>query len=126
MKEKLKPILAEAKKDPQVLAVIFYGSAARKELHRDVDVCIVLTPSSYTEINLSQTKLKYASLASEGVDVSVFQQLPLYVRVRVVAEGKVLYASDLPALFDLAVSAHRAFEDYKPIYETYMEGVAHG
>lgn len=35
-------IVAKAKKDKNILAVIAFGSFARGEKYRDIDVCIVL------------------------------------------------------------------------------------
>jgi len=124
MNDKLESVLAKAREDDEVLAVLVYGSVARGEPNRDVDVCIVLTPGTYTDLALSQKKLDYASTATEGVDVQVFQQLPTYIRGRVISEARVEYVSDEGVLFDVAVETHRMFEDYKPIYEEYLRGVA--
>jgi predicted nucleotidyltransferase len=117
-------VLGKAKDDEDVLAVIVYGSAVRGEDNRDVDVCVVLKPREYDKITLSEKKLEYAKEASAGVDVQVYQQLPAYIRERVIMEGKVEYTVDEATLFDLAVDTHRMFEDFKPIYDEYLKGVA--
>ena len=121
---KLKSIVEKARKDGDVLAVIVYGSFARGEQYRDLDACVVLKPKSYGRLSLSQKKLRYLSAAPHGVDVKILQQLPAYIQKRVFAEGKVVYAKDRKVLFDVAVDTHRMFEDYKPIYEEYLKGVA--
>ncbi|MFH1054869.1 MAG: nucleotidyltransferase domain-containing protein [Candidatus Altiarchaeota archaeon] len=126
MKEELSRLVGRARRDSSVLAVMVFGSFARGERYRDLDVCMVLKPKRYSDLQLSEKRLEYLSHVGTPVDLQVFQQLPLYVRERVFGEGKPLYVRDESALFDLAVDTHRSFEDYKPIYEEYLRGVADG
>lgn len=58
-----------------------------------------------------------------SLDVQIFQQLPLYIRIRILKEGKILFCSNTGLLYDAAFSTIREFEDYKPIYKSYLEGV---
>jgi len=62
----------------------------------------------------------------EKLDVQVFQQLPLYIRRRVLKEGQVLLCKDEDLLYDIAFDVIRAFEYYRPRYEEYLEGILHG
>jgi predicted nucleotidyltransferase len=122
--QQLERLLSTAQEDHDVLAVILFGSAARGEQTptSDVDVCLVLQPCKYPPLALSRKKLAYLKLGN--LDVHVFQQLPLYIRRRVLKEGKVLFERDTDALYELAFRTAQAFEDFKPVYYTYLAEVA--
>ena len=100
--KQLERLLSKAKEDGEVLAVLLFGSTARGEqtAASDVDVCLLLQPRKYDSLALSRKKLAY--LQGNDLDVHIFQQLPLYIRQRVLKEGKVLFARDLDALYALA------------------------
>lgn len=120
----LERLLKHAQEDSDLLAVLLFGSTARGDdtPKSDVDVCLVLQPHPYDPLTLSHKKLAY--LRQSDLDIHVFQQLPLYIRKRVLKDGKVLFARDLDALYRLAFQTARAFEDFKPIYYTYLAEVA--
>ena len=115
----------EAKTDPEVLAVAFFGSYARGEEYRDIDICIFLSPKEYSPLELSQIKLSYTP-EDEHYDVQVFQQLPLYIQARILNEAKIIYCKNEDQLYDLYFAVEREFEHFKPIYESYLEGVESG
>lgn len=73
-------MLARAKEDPEVLAVILFGSRARGDASAtsDVDICLVLHPGRYSAEYLLSKRLGY--LAEGTADVHVFSQLPIYIR----------------------------------------------
>jgi len=124
--EGLTALLAWAEQDPEVLAVILFGSRARGEdtPDSDIDICLVLEPRSYSDLELSEKKLEY--LAKFDLDIHIYQQLPLYIRHRVLREGKVLFCRDEDKLYDLAFRTIREYEDFKHIYREYLEEIAHG
>lgn len=121
----LKKIVEKVEQDPEVLAVFLYGSIARKEEspQSDVDLCLVLKPRSYTPKELSQKKLDY--LKSAYLDIQVFQQLPIYIKRRIIKEGKVLHCNNDDALYDLCFAVIREFSDFEHIYRDYLAEVAH-
>jgi len=122
---KLEGLLARAREDRDVLAVFLFGSAARGEVgaRSDIDVCLVLNEDALGDpTDASHKRLDY--LAAFDLDVRVFQQLPLYVRHRVLKEGRVLFARDEDLLYRLALRTVRQFERFKPIYHHYLEQVA--
>ncbi len=84
-----------------------------------MDVCLVLRPEAGA--NPSEERLRY--LAEFDLDVHVFQELPLYIRSRVLKEGRILLAKDEDALYELAIGTAKAFEDFKPQYRRYLEAV---
>ena len=122
--KQLERLLSQAQKDSEILAVLLFGSTARDEgtAASDVDVCLLLQPRKYDSLTLSQKNLAY--LQGNDLDVHIFQQLPLYIRQRVLKEGKVLFARDLDTLYALAFRTAQEFEDFKPIYRAYLAEVA--
>lgn len=121
----LQRLLAAVRQDPHILALLRFGSAARgQQVSRsDLDICLILTPQvkSYDPQMLAQKRLEYLDC---NLDLKIFQQLPLYVRQRVLKEGQILYVRDEPALYELACRTAQAFEDFKHIYYDYLEQVA--
>ena len=69
--------------------------------------------------------MAYLEGGSGRLRIHVFQQLPLYVRGRVLKEGVVLLCKDWDALYGIACRTAQAFDDFKPIYRAYLDQVAH-
>jgi predicted nucleotidyltransferase len=121
---RLRLLLERAAADDGVLAVMLYGSAARGDNTRfsDIDVCLLLQDRRADRAEMARKRLDYADL---DLDVQVFQLLPLYVRSRVLKEGRTLFVRDEDALYELAFRTVRAFEDFKPRYRAYLDEVLH-
>jgi len=119
-------LLRRASSDPDVLAVLLFGSTARGEAGpgSDVDVCLVLAPRLYTRGEIAEKRVSY--LGDVDLDVQVLQDLPLHVRRRVLKEGSVLFCRDEEALYDVAFATMRAFERFKRVYDSYLSEVAGG
>ena len=119
-------LLEMVHQDNDVLAVLLFGSVARGEQTScsDTDICLVLIPQTkpYKNIDLSRKRLKY--LKQFDMDIHVFQQLPIYIRRRVLKEGKILFVKNEDTLYDLATLTAKAFEDFKHIYYDYLEEIA--
>jgi predicted nucleotidyltransferase len=118
-------ILTKARKDADVVAVFLFGSRARGESvpGSDTDVCLVLRPGNYGPMVLHQKRLSY--LKEGNADVHVFSQLPLYIRRRVLKEGKILLCQDDDLLYEIAFRTAQAFEDFRHLYYGYLEELAH-
>ncbi len=117
-------LLERAAVDADVLAVLLYGSTARDEATTasDIDICLVLTRAHRSPRQLSDKRLTYLGDA-DGVDVQVFQQLPIYIRQRVLKDGEVLFVRDEDQLYELAFRTVQEFEDFRPRYQTYLKEV---
>jgi predicted nucleotidyltransferase len=117
-------VVARAKGDPQVLAVILFGSRARGDAtaKSDFDVCLVLRADASSDLRAAEKRLEY--LAEADVDLAVFQQLPLNIRSRVLKDGSVLFVRDEDALYALAIRTARAWEDFRHIHRLYLDEVA--
>ncbi len=113
-------------KDPQVIAVLLFGSYVRNEKnYRDIDICLVLD-KKYPNINLSKKKLIYSSLTKSPLEIHIFQQLPIYIRKRILKEGKVLLCKNQPLLYEIAFSTIKEFEFYEKLYNLYLNKIENG
>jgi hypothetical protein len=124
--KRVRKIIEAVEKDSDVLALLLYGSAARGDNSSvsDIDLCVVLVPGARTALDLSRKKLEYA--ANFSTHLSIFQQIPIYVRQRVLREGKVLFCRDTDALYEVAFTTIRELADFDPIYQEYLKEVANG
>lgn len=124
MNSAVERLIEQVRTNDAVLAVLLFGSRARGEQtpESDVDLCLVLHPEKDTPVTRMNVRLEF--LPSERLDIRIFQQLPLYVRRRVLKEGQVLYCRDLDSLYALAYRTAQAFEDFKPRYCHYLEQIA--
>ena len=119
-RQRVARLLQKVEADDRVLALILFGSAARAEETpgSDVDYCLVLLPAKYGPVELSRIKLDY--LSQFEADIHVFQQLPMYIRKRVLRDGKVVFCRDTDALYDVAFTFIREHADYEHIYRDYL------
>jgi len=119
----LNRLLARARNDERVLAVLLFGSRARGAgtPQSDVDLCLVPSLGTANRRLLAELRLEYAS--EFDLDVQVFPLLPLFIRSRVLREGKVLFTRDEDALYEIAARTVRAFEAFKPTYQAYLSEV---
>jgi predicted nucleotidyltransferase len=95
----LERLLSSASADPEILAVILFGSSARDEMtaSSDIDICLVFRLGKADRLALSRKRLEYAE---SDIDVQIFQFLPIYIRRRVLKEGKVLFCRDEEELYE--------------------------
>jgi predicted nucleotidyltransferase len=120
----LEGLVHAAEGDARILAVLLYGSQARGDSSpdSDTDVCLVLSASADSRGEGPQTHLDY--LAFSDLDVRVFQRLPLYIRQRVLKDGKVLHVKNEDDLYEIAFRAVRAWEHFRPFYLQYLQQTA--
>lgn len=123
MRNNLNKLLSLAKKDKEIVAVLLFGSHARgrARLTSDIDVCLVLR----NEENSFGKRIEYSAL-SDNIDVQAFQTMPLYIKARVLKEGKVLHCKDEDFLYEIAIDTIKDFEQFKKAYTTYLERLVHG
>jgi len=125
-REHLARLIERAKRDERILAVILFGSVARNQASHasDVDVCLVADREVAAPGPRAELRMEYAG--NFDLDLSLYRDLPLYLRRRVLADGRVLFVRDEDSLYDLALRTVQEFEDYRPLYEAYLEEVARG
>ena len=118
-----KRVRDKIKKDRLILAVALYGSYARKEPYRDIDLAIILN-KKISNIEMSRIKMRYSSLMPSNFDIKVFQQLPIYIRMQVIKDGKIVLCKNFDDLYELSFLTLKEFGFYKKIYNLYLQNVA--
>lgn len=111
-----------AKADGNVLAVLVFGSYARKESnYRDVDIAIVLDDWKSSGKGGSRL-LPYTKGTDELFELSIFNDLPLNVQTRALNEAILLYVSDRGRFYDLTARVARSWNDFRPNFSVLLNG----
>ncbi len=102
------PVIGELRNRENIMAVIQFGSVARGNAGTlsDIDLCIV-TPREISE----SEKHDLLSYGSRKIDVSLFYDLPLPIRFRVIREGKVLFCRNSLTLHRIVAKTVRQYLD---------------
>jgi predicted nucleotidyltransferase len=121
---KINELARVAKLDEEILALILFGSITRQENlnYSDVDICLILKHQDYSSKYLSYKKLKY--LKEFNLDIQIFQQLPIYIKKRIIGEGKILFCKDEDEVYKIAFKTIEEFADFEHIYRDYLKEVA--
>ncbi|MDO8508577.1 MAG: nucleotidyltransferase domain-containing protein [Nanoarchaeota archaeon] len=120
-----KKFLTEVKNDKEVIAVLVFGSYARGEQYRDIDVCLVLD-KKYSNLSMSKKRLHYLSDLPNKVDLHIFQQLPIYIKTRIMKEGKVFLLKNEDRLYEIAIETMKEFDSFEKLYNMYLDKVENG
>ncbi len=110
------------KNQKQIIAVLLFGSYARGEPNRDIDICLVLD-KKYPNLSMTNLKIETSINLSSKYDVSIFQQLPLYIRKRILEESKVLFCRDENLLYEIAYKTIRDFNLFEKAYNYYLNAI---
>jgi len=122
--DKIKEIIDRIKKDKEVIAIILFGSYSRKKDYaRDIDLCVMLD-KKYSEYFMSKKRLSYLSGIPDKFDIQIFQLLPLYIRIKILKEGKILHSKNTKKIYNLAYETIKDYELFKPHYEDYIKAAA--
>ena len=114
--------MKKIKADKDIIAVLLFGSLARNEPNRDIDICIILD-RKYSNLEMSKKRLSFVSLVNNKFDIQIFQQLPLYIRKRILKEGKILLCKNEDVLYNIAFSTIKEYNLYEKAYITYMNSI---
>lgn len=95
-----------------VIAVILFGSHATKKAGplSDIDLCIV-GDRAFTE----HQKNELLSFGSRIIELSLFWDLPLTIRFRIVRDGIILYCESPELLRRITVDTVRDYLDVEPL-----------
>lgn len=75
---------------------------------------------------MSKIRLEISKKMFGNYDIHVFQQLPLYIRMRVLKKNKILFSRDMEQVYSIVFDTIKEFGFYKKIYDNYLDGVANG
>ena len=123
MEKEINEIIKKARKDKDVLAVALFGSSLKGK-GRDIDICIFLR-KKFGNYEMTRKRLEFLRELPDKFDVNIFQQLPVYIRIRVL-KGKILFVKDEDVLYELAFSTIKEFDSYEKLYNMYLEGIENG
>ena len=110
--QQIAPLTRELCQMEEVVALVLFGSAARGQMRStsDIDLCIV------TQKNLpASDRWELLSYGSLGIDVSLFWDLPITIRFRIIREGKVLFCRNALALHRIKADTVREYLDVAPL-----------
>lgn len=117
----LSSLVNMAAKDKQVVAVLIFGSYARKEpTFRDVDIGILVRDNS----NASGILLRYnkeLSAHEHGIDICIINSMPLNIQSIIFNEGVPIYIKDKQELYTYSADLITRWSDFKPTYELAIE-----
>ena len=123
-KLQIKKILEEAKKDKQIIAVALFGSSLKGK-GRDIDICLFLD-KKYSNLEMSKKRLSFLKNVSDKFDVQIFQQLPIYIRIRIIKEHKILLVKNENLLYEIAFDTIKEFGSFRKLYEMYLDKIENG
>jgi len=102
-----------------VHSILLFGSISKKRSGNDIDICYI--PSR--EMNLKEI-LAINSAVPEGVDISMYFDLPVHIRKRISEGGKVLYTKEMYGLLTILKENDLEYSGYKKYREYYHKAVA--
>ncbi len=106
--------------DGLIRFIIMYGSRTRNcpREGSDLDICIYYDADEKGRFDFRTKAL--GVLFTEDIDLHIFQDLPLQVRMEVL-KGKVLYSDDDVFLHDLAYHQIKEFDDFRHHLYDYLD-----
>jgi len=122
--ESVLKIIKKAKQDKQIIAVALFGSSLRGK-GRDIDICIFLD-KKYSNLEMSKKRLEFLNGLSDEIDLQIFQQLPIYIRIRIIKEGKILFCKNLDHIYKIAIYTKQEFDFFKKAYYMYLNAIKNG
>jgi predicted nucleotidyltransferase len=95
-----------------VLGILLYGSAAsgNETMGSDIDICLI-SPSNKDISGLFKEIYRKLDVFSKKYDVHCFEELPLYIQIRVIEDHKIIYAKDVYELFEYFYYFRKLWED---------------
>lgn len=104
----------------KVKFIILYGSVAsnKQTEESDIDICVYYDAHKQDRFQFCMDVLGHLP---DFFDVTIFQDLPLYVQ-KEVFKGKILYTSDQIFLYETNRRTYQDFEDFKHRFYDYIKG----
>ena len=124
MDKNILEVIKQAKTDGKITAVALFGSSLKGK-GRDIDICIFMD-KKYSNLEMSKKQLDFMKNAKSNFDIQIFQQLPIYIRMRILKEGRILLDKNPEFLYNLAFDTIKEFEFFRKSYEIYLEEVKNG
>jgi predicted nucleotidyltransferase len=106
--KRIDKIIEPLKKNRDVISIYLFGSYARgrEKPFSDIDICVIAAKGADRDEILSHS--------SKKIDISIFHDLPLSMRFRVLKEGRLLFLRDELKLHRIIVATIGSYLDFKP------------
>lgn len=110
----LRPVLS------RVMGIYLYGSHAegRADERSDVDICLI--GGDKTDLHDLQM-MAWKVVRSGNYDIRIFELLPLYMQIRILSQGILVYAPDQAALGEYLYPWWKRWDDQR-YYQTRIPG----
>ncbi|MCK4310189.1 MAG: nucleotidyltransferase domain-containing protein [Methanomicrobia archaeon] len=91
----------------KILGIVIFGSRAKEEgtERSDIDVCIVAPNEDSSKIFKETLSLNY--------DIKIFELMPLYLKMEVIENHKILHAKDIYELYEYFYFFRKLWDDQK-------------
>lgn len=115
--KEFKKIVEKAKNNPNIIALILFGSYAqnKQKPNSDIDIAIIrkknTLPHQFEELNFQ----------SKEFDIVFFDRLPDMIKFNVFSKGKTLVVNDKKTYTAIRRKFLHAFRDNYPYYEKNMK-----
>ncbi|MGD2251231.1 MAG: nucleotidyltransferase domain-containing protein [Candidatus Methanofastidiosia archaeon] len=88
-----------------VLAIVIYGSRAKKEEteRSDIDICIVAPNTDKSEIFKETLHLDY--------DIKLFESMPLFLKMKVIQNHKIVYTQNILDFYEYLYFFRKLWKD---------------
>ena len=112
MNEKIQKIAKEISKVKNVKAVFLFGSYAtgKQNAKSDIDLCVL------GKLNEKQ-KNEVLRYSSEKIDISIFDELPIWIKTRVFRDGKPIVNKNEKEVLEIAFRTMHEWEDFRPLIQ---------
>ena len=110
--QQINPIIRELSLKDDVIALVIFGSVARGQARSisDIDLCIV-TPKDLSQ----SSRWDLLSYGTEKIDVNLFCDLPITIRLRVIREGRVMFCKNALLFHRIKAETVREYLDIAPL-----------
>ncbi|UUX91364.1 nucleotidyltransferase domain-containing protein [Methanoplanus endosymbiosus] len=117
-KRQLTAIAEELSEIPEVNAIILFGFRAggRPKPYSDIDICVITM-----DCPKRSDKEEIGSFSARNVDLSIFDDLPVFVRFSVFQSGSVIFLRDKSRLNELKVKTLLQYHDFQPFLERFAK-----
>ena len=111
--KEIENLVSELKKYSKVVAVILFGSYARKRIKplSDIDIAVIIKDMD------KKTETEVATYSSKDFDVVPFHRLPLYIQFEVLKHGKLLFLRNKNYFLSVKMQVLREYLDHVHLYE---------
>ncbi|HUV80305.1 MAG TPA: nucleotidyltransferase domain-containing protein [Candidatus Bathyarchaeia archaeon] len=115
--ERIEADFAFLAEDERILAVLLFGSSAKEQADErsDWDLCIVAPEIRDTGDMRAVLRKIYANIdvKRKRYDTWLFEEIPLYMKVQVIENHKVVFCRDLPSLYEYFYFYRKLWGDQK-------------